>query len=86
MKKLLILLVLFMISGKAVEIEETFSAVTLAIDTIWIMVAGFMVFFMHAGFSTRSKNTIKIGKQQFVLPGLKELKQLFLILELAGLQ
>jgi Amt family ammonium transporter len=57
MKKLLLLLVLFMIIGvngfalEAVEIEESFSAITLAIDTIWIMIAGFMVFFMHAGFS-----------------------------------
>lgn len=72
MKKLLLLLVLFIFTGingfalEAVEIEESFSAITLAIDTIWIMIAGFMVFFMHAGFSlveigfTRSKNTINI--------------------------
>ena len=73
MKKLLILLVLFMISGingfalEAVEIEETFSAVTLAIDTIWIMVAGFMVFFMHAGFSLVEDWEIIKGDPGFLL-------------------
>jgi Amt family ammonium transporter len=78
MKKILFLLVLFMISGvnsfalETAEIEESFGAITLAIDTIWIMVAGFMVFFMHAGFSlveigfTRSKNTINILMKNMV--------------------
>ena len=78
MKKILFLLVLFMILGvnsfalETAEIEESFGAITLAIDTIWIMVAGFMVFFMHAGFSlveigfTRSKNTINILMKNMV--------------------
>jgi len=45
---------------------ESFEEVTIAIDTIWVMLAGFLVFFMHAGFSlveigfTRSKNTVNI--------------------------
>ena len=72
MKKLLVLFTMFMILGvngfaaELAEVEETVGNIILAIDTIWIMIAGFMVFFMHAGFSlveigfTRSKNTINI--------------------------
>ncbi|MFZ7101833.1 MAG: ammonium transporter [Peptococcaceae bacterium] len=45
---------------------ESLAEVTIAIDTMWVMLAGFLVFFMHAGFSlveigfTRSKNTVNI--------------------------
>ena len=78
MKKILLMLaffIIFSINGLALEtakIEESFSSITLAIDTIWIMLAGFMVFFMHAGFSlveigfTRSKNTINILMKNMV--------------------
>jgi len=78
MKKILLLLVLFMVLGingfalEAAEVEESLGAITLAIDTMWIMIAGFMVFFMHAGFSlveigfTRSKNTINILMKNMV--------------------
>jgi Amt family ammonium transporter len=69
MKKLLFslsLLVLFLMMAVPSFAAETFEEVTIAIDTIWIMIAGFLVFFMHAGFSlveigfTRSKNTVNI--------------------------
>ena len=60
---LLVLLLAFAVPAFA---AETFEEVTIAIDTIWIMIAGFLVFFMHAGFSlveigfTRSKNSVNI--------------------------
>lgn len=78
MKKILlffVLLMVFAVNGFAAEItdiEESIGDITLAIDTIWIMIAGFLVFFMHAGFSlveigfTRSKNTINILMKNMV--------------------
>ncbi|MFZ5945935.1 MAG: ammonium transporter [Bacillota bacterium] len=75
MKKLLFtvgLCFLFMVMVVPAFAAETFEEVTIAIDTIWIMLAGFLVFFMHAGFSlveigfTRSKNTINILMKNFL--------------------
>ncbi len=78
MKKILLFLFMVMIFGvnsfgaELAEVEETVGDIILAIDTIWIMIAGFMVFFMHAGFAlvesgfTRSKNTINILMKNMV--------------------
>jgi len=69
MKKLLCLLsliFLLLVMAAPAFAAETLEEVTIAIDTIWIMIAGFLVFFMHAGFSlveigfTRSKNSVNI--------------------------
>lgn len=68
MKSFLIgfILMILLVSAVPAFAAESFEEVTIAIDTIWIMLAGFLVFFMHAGFSlveigfTRSKNTLNI--------------------------
>jgi len=49
-------------AGDATEV----SALSASMDTVWIMIAAFLVFFMHAGFAmvetgfTRSKNALNI--------------------------
>ncbi|NLT94418.1 MAG: ammonium transporter [Clostridia bacterium] len=75
MKKILLFLclwtLLFLTVSPALA-AETFEEVTIALDTIWIMIAGFLVFLMHAGFSlveigfTRSKNTVNILMKNFL--------------------
>ncbi|MCA1031008.1 ammonium transporter [Bacillus timonensis] len=46
--------------------EQTIEAVSTSLDTVWVMLAALLVFFMHAGFAmvesgfTRSKNTLNI--------------------------
>ena len=55
-----------------VSASEAITEITVAIDTLWIMLAGFLVFLMHAGFSlveigfTRSKNTVNILMKNFL--------------------
>ncbi|WP_270181586.1 ammonium transporter [Alkalihalobacillus sp. CinArs1] len=70
MKKVSVLFaaIILLSSGKAFAATDA-SAVTAlsqSIDTVWVMIAAFLVFFMHAGFAmvetgfTRSKNALNI--------------------------
>jgi Amt family ammonium transporter len=68
MKKILLLFLIFMISIPMVVFAEgpTPESNALSIDTMWVLIAGFLVFLMHAGFTcveagfTQAKNTVNI--------------------------
>lgn len=59
-------LVLLVLPGIAAAAELTNAELQVAINTMWVLLAGFLVFLMHAGFSmvesgfTQSKNTVNI--------------------------
>jgi Amt family ammonium transporter len=74
-------------SGYAVEAEGSISAIseenaaslqvlTVGLDTVWVLVAGFLVFWMNAGFGfvesgfTRAKNAVNILGKNFVVFGI----------------
>jgi Amt family ammonium transporter len=60
------------LAGTALAQEATITEVTLAVDTLWIVVAGILVFLMQAGFAlveagfTRAKNTANIVMKNFM--------------------
>ncbi|HAO93158.1 MAG: ammonia permease [Deltaproteobacteria bacterium GWB2_55_19] len=55
------------------KLEETISINKVALDTVWVLVAAFLVFWMNAGFALvesglcRAKNTINILAKNFVV-------------------
>ena len=55
------------------EIDEALGTPQVMLDTLWVMVAGFLVFFMNAGFALvesgfcRSKNTVNILAKNFIV-------------------
>jgi ammonium transporter, Amt family len=55
------------------DVDVTPSEVKVLMDTLWVMVAGFLVFFMNAGFALvesgfcRSKNTVNILAKNFIV-------------------
>ncbi len=64
---ILIAMVVLMISGSVFAADEpTAASNAIAINTVWTLLAGFLVFLMHAGFTcveagfTQSKNTVNI--------------------------
>ncbi|MCP3029311.1 ammonium transporter [Halobacillus sp. A5] len=75
MKKVFLLLLLISLSFPVVASAETAAtpeAVLESVDMVWIMIAAFLVFFMHAGFAmveagfTRSKNALNILMKNFM--------------------
>ena len=61
-------------SGWAQDVKamaKSLADLQVAADTVWVMVAGFLVFFMHAGFAMlesglcRAKNTVAILYKNF---------------------
>ena len=72
---------LFMLSTTAVLAEdgakkESVYTTEVAVDTLWVLAAGFLVFFMNAGFGCieagfcRAKNTVNILGKNFVVFGI----------------
>ncbi len=55
------------------ESVDKINSLTIAIDTLWVMVAGFLVFFMNLGFGMvesglcRAKNTVNILAKNFIV-------------------
>lgn len=55
------------------ELTEKISTLTVGIDTLWVMIAAFLVFFMNLGFAmveaglARAKNTVNILAKNFVV-------------------
>ena len=53
--------------------------VKIALDTVWVMIAGFLVFFMNAGFGLveaglcRKKNAVMVVSKNFVVFGVSTL-------------
>ncbi|MBN2190430.1 MAG: ammonium transporter [Candidatus Aureabacteria bacterium] len=66
------LALMFMSGGVAQAAEETSYASTVGIDTMWVLIAAFLVFFMQAGFGMveagfiRAKNTCNILTKNFL--------------------
>jgi ammonium transporter, Amt family len=58
---------------------ETLNNLTVGLDTVWVLVAGFLVFWMNAGFGfvesgfTRAKNAVNILGKNFVVFGIASL-------------
>ncbi|MCA0972569.1 ammonium transporter [Halobacillus litoralis] len=75
MKKTLLLFLIALFSFPVIASAETAvtpEAVLQSVDMVWIMIAAFLVFFMHAGFAmvesgfTRSKNALNILMKNFM--------------------
>ncbi len=55
------------------EIVQKINLISLGLDTVWVMMAGFLVFFMNMGFAmvesglARAKNTVNILAKNFVV-------------------
>ena len=55
------------------ELSEKISTLTVGMDTLWVMIAAFLVFFMNLGFAmveaglARAKNTVNILAKNFVV-------------------
>ncbi|MEI5906499.1 ammonium transporter [Bacillus spongiae] len=72
-RKMIFLFSIFMlISAPTFAASPTIETVQASVDTIWVMIAAILVFFMHAGFAmveagfTRSKNTLNILMKNFL--------------------
>ncbi|MFC7322114.1 ammonium transporter [Halobacillus campisalis] len=75
MKKIILLLLIASFSfpvAASAQTEVTAASVLESLDMVWIMIAAFLVFFMHAGFAmveagfTRSKNALNILMKNFM--------------------
>ena len=61
------------IAEKLAAVENTLAEQQITMDTLWVMIAGFLVFFMNAGFAlvesgfARSKNTVNILAKNFIV-------------------
>lgn len=59
--------------------DDPTATLTVGLDTLWVLVAGFLVFFMNAGFGfvesgfTRAKNAVNILGKNFVVFGIASL-------------
>jgi ammonium transporter, Amt family len=55
------------------ELADTIATLKIGLDTVWVLVAGMLVFFMNAGFAlvesgfARSKNTVNILAKNFIV-------------------
>jgi Amt family ammonium transporter len=71
--------ILIMICPAALAQETTTADLKVALDTLWVLVAGFLVFFMNAGFCMletgfcRSKNAINLLAKNLIVFGLSTL-------------
>jgi len=70
---------LFIVLGSTVGADETADLLAeqkVMLDTLWVMIAGFLVFFMNAGFALvetgfcRSKNAVNILAKNFIVFGI----------------
>jgi Amt family ammonium transporter len=72
MKKTLLLVFVFMLMGSFLAFAQTETDNALAIDTVWVLLAAVLVFFMQAGFAmvetgfTRAKNAVNIGMKNLM--------------------
>lgn len=74
MKKVFIILILLSaaVIASAETSEETIRTISIGLDTVWVLVAAFLVFFMQAGFGMveagfiRAKNTTNILTKNFL--------------------
>ena len=74
MKKFFITLILLSVAviASAETSEETIKTISIGLDTVWVLVAAFLVFFMQAGFGMveagfiRAKNTTNILTKNFL--------------------
>jgi ammonium transporter, Amt family len=70
-----------LVAGRSAHADEaeTLNALTVGLDTVWVLIAGFLVFFMNAGFGfvesgfTRAKNAVNILGKNFVVFGIASL-------------
>ena len=75
----LLLGVLVCLPAMAQGTEEAVANLTVAADTLWVLIAGFLVFFMNAGFGCveagfcRAKNAVNILGKNFVVFGLSSI-------------
>lgn len=64
------------VAALAQESAATAAQLTVGLDTVWVLLAGFLVFFMNAGFGfvesgfTRAKNAVNILGKNFVVFGI----------------
>lgn len=71
-KTAFISLLLLMIGSPAYAAAPTVESLELSVNLVWVMLAAFLVFFMHAGFAmvetgfTRSKNALNILMKNFM--------------------
>ncbi|MEW6355458.1 MAG: ammonium transporter [Planctomycetota bacterium] len=71
-KILLIVLALFLVSPSAAFAGDAAGSATVGLDTVWVLIAAFLVFFMQAGFGmveagfTRAKNVCNILTKNFL--------------------
>ncbi|SFB31055.1 ammonium transporter, Amt family [Lentibacillus halodurans] len=71
-KKIAFLSFLFLSLTSRVYAAPTTESLQLSVDTVWVMMAAFLVFFMHAGFAmvesgfTRAKNALNILMKNFI--------------------
>ena len=74
MKKTLLWVLVFLLAGSVLVFAQTGAetASALAVDTIWVLLAAVLVFFMQAGFAmvetgfTRAKNAVNIGMKNLL--------------------
>lgn len=72
-KKRLFLLLLFFLPLIGLSAEEMVSSFQIALDTVWVLLAAFLVFFMNLGFAMvesglcRAKNTVNILAKNFIV-------------------
>ena len=75
----LLLGLLLCLPAMAQGTEEAVAELTVAADTLWVLIAGFLVFFMNAGFGCieagfcRAKNAVNILGKNFVVFGLSSI-------------
>lgn len=61
------------VANPAQETANAIQTLTVGLDTLWVLVAGMLVFFMNAGFAlvesgfAQSKNTVNILAKNFIV-------------------
>ncbi|MFD1039928.1 ammonium transporter [Virgibacillus byunsanensis] len=71
-KSAFLLLLFLLIASPVYAAAPTTESVQLSVDLVWVMIAAFLVFFMHAGFAmvesgfTRAKNALNILMKNFI--------------------
>ncbi|SDQ04609.1 ammonium transporter [Virgibacillus salinus] len=71
-KKSILLFIIFLSISSTAYAAPTSESLQLSVNLVWVMVAAFLVFFMHAGFAmvetgfTRAKNSLNILMKNFI--------------------
>ncbi|MGP4107784.1 ammonium transporter [Virgibacillus sp. L01] len=71
-KKSILLFIIFLSIASTVNAAPTSESLQLSVNLVWVMVAAFLVFFMHAGFAmvetgfSRAKNSLNILMKNFI--------------------